>query len=81
MSVLTIVGGILLIIASVIVVVSVALQETKGGLGSLSGGNNSSFFEQNRGKTREAMLARASKFGGAALMILALLVLAAHVYL
>lgn len=78
MSPLQIIGGVLLIIASIVIIVSVTLQETKGGLGSsLGGAANTSFFDKNRGKTMEASLARATKIGGALLFICTLAVLAA----
>lgn len=80
MGLLEIIGGVLLIVASIVIIVSVTLQETKGGLGSALAGDNSSFFDKNRGKTKEAVLARATRFSGATLMIVAVLVLAANVY-
>ncbi len=75
MGVIEIIGGLLLIIASVIIIVTVMLQDTKGGLGTAVSGQTNSFFDKNsKGRTFEAMLSRATIFGGVVLFLATLLV-------
>ena len=64
MSVWEVLGGIAIIIMSLIIIAAVLLQEsTKGsGLSALSGGDSDSFFSKNPGRTREAMLYKATKY-------------------
>lgn len=73
MGVIEIILGVVLLAASAIVILSVTMQESKGGLGSLYGGSNDSFFDKNMGRTKEAALARASTFAGACLFIVTIL--------
>ena len=77
MTIMEIIGGVLLILVSIIVIVAVAAQETKGGgLGAIGGDSGSgSFFDRNRGKTKEAMLIRATTISGTALAVLTLIIL------
>ena len=68
MGVFEIILGVLLLALCTVIIMTVTLQETKGGLGSIYGGNDS-FFDKNIGRTREAMLLRATKFAGIGLFI------------
>jgi len=75
MGIFEIIGGALLIGVCIVVITLITMQESKGGLGVLSGDTGSSFFDRNRGKTREAMLVRATTVTGIALAVLTLLML------
>jgi protein translocase SecG subunit len=82
MGIVEIIGGVLLILVSLVIIVTVTLQESKGGLGALGVESGDSFFDRNsRGRTKDAMLVRATKIAGAALFIITLAVFAAGVYL
>ena len=61
MTALEIVGGILLALASVILIVSIVLQEGgKGGLGAL-GGESESYVGKNGDRSKNAMLVKITK--------------------
>ena len=75
MGIFEIIGGVLLLLLCVIVIVSVVLQESKGGLGTIAGQGGGTFFEKNKGKTKQAMLVRATSVSGLALVSLTLIVL------
>ena len=61
MTVLEIIGGILLIAASVILIVSIVLQEGgKGGLGALSG-DTESYVGKNGDRSKNALLLKITK--------------------
>lgn len=74
MGALEIIGGILLLVVCAVIIVTVTAQETKGGLGAIAG-ESGTFFDKNRGKTKEAMLVRASSISGIAMVALTLFVL------
>jgi preprotein translocase subunit SecG len=75
MSIVGIIGGFLIIAVCVVIVLCVTMMETKTGLGTIAGEGSNGFFEQNRGKTKDAMLKRAVWIMGTALIVLTLLVL------
>lgn len=82
MSTLEIIGGVLLIIISLVIIGSVMLQEPKSGLGgALGGAANDTYYDKSRTKTMDAQLSMISKFAGIALVVVALAVLAAKLYL
>lgn len=83
MSVIEIIGGVLLIVISILIIGSVTLQEPKSGLGGALGGsmNENTFYDKSRTKTMDAQLSMATKFCGIALFVVALAVLAAKLYL
>lgn len=59
--ILELIGGILLIITSIILIVSIALQEGgKGGLGALSG-DSESYVGKNGDRSKSAMLVKITK--------------------
>lgn len=61
MSALEIVGGIAMILISIVIIVAVLLQEsTKGGAAALTGGD--SYYDKNSGRTIDAMLSRITKY-------------------
>jgi len=70
MGMLEIVGGFLLIAVCAVIIVAVTAQESKSGLGTISGESTG----KNRGKTKEAMLVRASTVSGVALAVITLVV-------
>lgn len=72
MSMLQLIGGVLLVAVAIVIIVSVTAQETKGGLGTIAGESSGSFYDKNRGKTKEAMLVRISAISGIALVVLTL---------
>lgn len=82
MNTFQIVGGVLLLIVSLIIIGAVVLQESKGnGMSALGGGSSDdSFMDKNKNRTKEAALARTTKYAGIALFVLSLGVLAANVY-
>lgn len=76
MGILEIVGGVLLIVLCVIIIVAVTAQESKGGVGaSIMGDSSGTFFDKNRGNTKEAMLVRATTVCGIAMAVIVLVVL------
>ncbi len=72
MTALEIIGGILLILASVILIVSILLQEGgKGGLGAL-GGESESFMGKNGDRSKSATLVRITKICSAVFVLASL---------
>lgn len=64
MSVVEIIGGVLLLIASLFIVLVTLLQESKqqGMTSAIGGGvNNDSFYGKNSGRTREAKLEKLTR--------------------
>lgn len=64
--------GVLLILASLIIILIVLAQDSKdqGGLTSaIGGGSNDSFFGRNSGRTREAKLNRLTKIAAVILFV------------
>ena len=74
MGIVEIIGGIILIVLCIIIIAAVTAQESKGGLGTIAG-ESGTFFDKNRGKTKEAMLVRATTISGIAMVVLTLVVL------
>ena len=76
-----IIGGFAMIIMSIVIIVAVLLQEsTKGsGLAALSGGDSDSFFSKNPGRTREAMLYKATKYCAILFFVITIAVYAIYV--
>ncbi len=79
MGIIEIIGGVLLIFICILICIVVTMQESKGGLGTIAG-ESTSFFDKNRGKTKEAMLVRASAVAGVAMCVVTLIVLVAMRY-
>ena len=80
MGVIEIIGGALMIILSVLIVLLVLFQESpKGsGVGALTGGD--SYYNKNQGRTRDALLGKATRILGTAFILLTVVVYAIDVY-
>ena len=83
MSVFEIIGGVLLLVACVVLIGLVMMQEPKqGGLGASFGDSSSdSYYGKNSGRTLEAMLGRFTKYFGIAFFVLVILVSIFTVYI
>ena len=80
MSVLEIISGVLLIFCSLVIILLVLGQESKGrGLSGVIGGGE--MVEDNRGRFGSSRLAKYTKYAGAAFFVLAVVVGAFSVYL
>lgn len=76
MSTLEIIAGIVLILACIIITAVVMVQDSKeqGLTSAIGGGSNSSFYEDNKGRTRDAQLNRATTVSAVILFVIALAV-------
>lgn len=75
MSVLEIISGVLMLLASIILIGLIMGQESKqaNGLDALSGGSNSdNFIGRNPARTREAFLAKLTKIGAVVFFVVSL---------
>ena len=80
MSVLEIISGVLLIFCSLVIILLVLGQESKGrGLSGVIGGGE--MVEDNRGRFGRSRLAKYTKYAGVAFCVLAVVVGAFSVYL
>ena len=77
MGIIEIIGGLLIVVLSVIVIAAVTMMDPKGNgiTSALGGGDNGSFFGKNQGQTKEAMLVRAATICGSAMVVLVIIVL------
>ena len=76
MEILELIGGILLLITSILIICVVMLQESRqsGLSGVITGGSSDSYYGKNRGRTRDAKLARATKIAAVAFFLLTIAV-------
>ncbi|MBQ9374832.1 MAG: preprotein translocase subunit SecG [Ruminococcus sp.] len=76
MTTIEIVAGILLIIASLVIILIVLAQESKdqGLTSAIGGGANESFYDKNMGRTRDAKLSRFTKIAAIVFFIVTLAV-------
>lgn len=82
MAAVNIISGIILIIASVAIILSVLFSDTRNsGLNSAIGGSQDSFFGRNGGNTREAKLNKATSIIVAVFFVVALVVNVVSAYL
>ena len=82
MNVFEIIGGIILLIACIILIVLVMLQESKdNGVQSLTGGSSDSYLGKNSGRTLDAILSKITKYAAIAFFVLTLLVSIFTVYI
>lgn len=82
MAAVNIISGIVLIVASVAIILSVLFSDTKNsGLNSAIGGSQDSFLGRNGGNTREAKLNRATAIIVAVFFAVALIVNVISAYL
>lgn len=82
MSALEVILGILLIISSIVIVVSVLMQESKqrGLSGAIAGGADT-FFGKNKGRTMEAKLAKFTRYFGIWFLVLCLVTVLVLVFI
>ena len=73
MSVINIICGIVLILASIMIIALVSMQESKKGMSALTGGQSES-IGRNYGRTRDAMLVKGTKILTAVFFALTILV-------
>jgi len=74
MSAIGVICGIVIIIASVIVIACVTLMEpSQNGLGAISGDTSTNFFGANTGRTKEAMLKRTTWIMSAVIVVMILI--------
>ncbi len=79
---LEIIGGILLILTSIVIVIAVTLQQPKGnGLGTISGGGSEQYLSKGKSRTLESTLAKATKYSAIVLFIITVAVSAVIAYL
>ena len=82
MNVFEIIGGSILLIACVILIILVMLQESKdNGAQSITGGVSDSYLGKNSGRTLDAILGKITKYAAIAFFVLTLLVSVFTVYL
>ena len=82
MNAFEIVSAILLLIACVVLVVLVMLQESKDKMSqTLTGGTNESYLGRNSGRTLDAMLAKITKVAAIVFFVLTILVSVFTVYI
>ncbi len=76
MSGVEIIAGILLILASLVIVLIVLVQESKeqGLTSAIGGGANDSFYGKNSGRTRDAKLSKFTKVAAIVFFIVTLVV-------
>ena len=81
MSIFEVISAIVLIIACVFIVVVVLMKDTKTQMSqSISGTSSDSFFQKNAGRTKEAMLNKATVVAAIVFFVLALAVNVINVY-
>ncbi len=81
MGIFEIISAIVLIIACVFIVIVVLMKETKTQMSqTISGSSSDSFYEHNKGKTKEAMLNKATISAAVVFFVLALAVNIINVY-
>ena len=82
MTAVNIISGILLVIASVLIILLVLFSDThNSGLNSAIGGSQDSFFGRNSGNTREAKMDRITKIAVIVFFVVALVVNVVSAYL
>ena len=74
MNAIDIIGGFVIMVAACLIILCVTTMEANTGLGTIAG-EGGSFFDQNRGKTKDAMLKRAVWICSGVLLVMTLLVL------
>lgn len=82
MNIFEIIGAFVLLIACIVLVVLVMLQEGKDKMSqTLTGGVNESYLGRNSGRTLDAMLARITKYAAIVFFVLTILVSVFTVYI
>ena len=74
MGIAEIIAGVLLILASIVIILLVLVQESKdqGLTSAIGGGASDTFFEKNMGRTRAARLSKITKIAGIIFVIVTL---------
>ena len=81
MNVIEIVCGVLLLVACLVLIVLVMMQEGKQGMSqSLGGGSSDSYLDKNSGRTLDAVLAKITKVAAIAFFVLTIAVTVIAVY-
>ncbi len=81
MNVIEIVCGVLLLVACLVLIVLVMMQEGKQGMSqSLGGGSSDSYLDKNSGRTLDAVLAKITKVAAIAFFVLTIVVTVVAVY-
>ena len=81
MNVIEIVCGVLLLVACLVLIVLVMMQEGKQGMSqSLGGGSSDSYLDKNSGRTLDAVLAKITKVAAIAFFVLTVVVTVVAVY-
>ena len=81
MSILEIVGGIVLIVTALLSVILCLMQDSKqqqNMTSAITGGANDSFYEQNEGRTKEAIFRKITRF---LLIVFFVLTIAINLYI
>lgn len=82
MNAFEIISAILLLVACIVLVVLVMLQESKDKMSqTLTGGTNESYLGRNSGRTLDAMLAKITKIAAIIFFVLTILVSVFTVYI
>ena len=82
MTAVNIISGIILVIASVLIILLVLFSDTRNsGISSAIGGSQDSFFGKNSGNTREAKMDRITKISVVVFFLVALIVNVVSAYL
>lgn len=77
MSILEIIGGVVLIIACIVIIILCLSQDQKsqdGMTAALTGASSDSFYGKNEGRSREAILAKFTRICGIILFVITLAV-------
>lgn len=77
MSILEIIGGVVILIACIAIVIICLAQEQKSQdsmSAALTGASSDSFYGKNEGRSREAILAKITRFLGIVLFVITLVV-------
>lgn len=74
MGVIDIICGIVLILASIMIIALVSMQESKRGMSALTGGQSEAVNRNNYGRTRDALLVKGTKILTVVFFVLTILV-------
>ena len=73
--------GAVLVLSAIVIVIAVMLQQSQqqGLSGAIAGGSDT-FFEKNKGRTKDAMLSKITKIGAAVFFVVALIATVAFAF-
>lgn len=78
MGILEIIGGVLLILCSIVIVLLVTAQQPNNGMGAISGGSD--MFGNMQSRSADARIANVTKYAGVAFFVLAIAVSAINIF-